>query len=36
VLYPEIPELTPIEDDADEKAADLTVSEWPDPAENEG
>jgi len=36
VLYPEIPELTPIEDDTDEKAADLVVSDWPDPAEVEG
>jgi len=36
VLYPEIPELTPIEDDAGEEAADLVVSDWPDPAEIEG
>jgi len=36
VLYPEIPELTPIEDDADEEAADLVLSEWPDSAEIEG
>jgi len=36
VLYPEIPELTPIEDGADEEAADLIVSDWPDPAEIEG
>lgn len=36
VLYPEIPELSPIEDDADEEAADLVVSDWPDPAEIEG
>lgn len=36
VLYPEIPELTPIEGDTDEKAADLVVSEWPDSAEIEG
>jgi segregation and condensation protein B len=36
VLYPEIPELTPIEGDADEEAAELAVSEWPDSAEIEG
>jgi len=36
VLYPEIPELTPVEGDADEEAADLVVSEWPDSAEIEG
>lgn len=36
VLYPEIPELTPIEGEADETDADLVVSEWPDSAEIEG
>jgi segregation and condensation protein B len=43
VLYPEIPELTPGVDDADEvdsepveADAELVVSEWPDPAKVEG
>jgi len=43
VLYPEIPELTPIEDDSDEADsesgeadAELVEPEWPDPAEVEG
>lgn len=36
VLYPEIPELTPMEGGSDEADADLVVSEWPDPAEIEG
>jgi segregation and condensation protein B len=36
VLYPEIPELTPVEGESDEADPDLVVSEWPDPAEVEG
>jgi segregation and condensation protein B len=36
VLYPEIPELTPVEGESDEADPDLVVSEWPDPAEIEG
>jgi segregation and condensation protein B len=36
VLYPEIPELTPVEGESDEANPDLVVSEWPDPAEIEG
>lgn len=35
VLYPEIPELTPIEDDSEGAESDLVVSEWPGPAEIE-
>ncbi len=36
VLYPEIPELTPVEGESDEANPDLVVSEWPDAAEIEG